>query len=643
MSRLKRIPAGWLAFLAVVLVRTIVALSRIDETELEIYSGTMAWALLKGMPLDMDHLPIIAHLRGSVVVAALLVPLFALFGPTLMALKAVAVLWSGASAGLFAWILESRVGRVAGVCAALLYAFFPPSFQMVDVTAMGSHGDTILFILAALGWILSRAKEQPWSFRDVLILGALCGFGCFFSMQFVVALPVLLIVWWLADRGLFRQRATLAFPLGMAPFLAVIPLISKSTTLVNMPTTAHFLPDGLSGAWSKLWVTLGSELRRSWLFEENGGGWLSWLFLVAVLIGLGLLVRRLLPLRRPEPLVVFLILYPLSVLGAYCISDFVLDFYNTLDGMGSRYFMPVLPCLAAWIALGVERLWRADKKPVGLALLAAGVLPGAVAFVSLADPAIAFQQPAMNGRRFATFQDHFRVASEGDPARVLDWIEKLDPDWLAVAPLCYTLPKPPVGERLGTRKGVVQLIEAIRAEDERARPFMLVNMGRAAYAASPDLATFVARLAELDAPASTVLPSELQMITHGAAQESVGKMVYGRLKEGRHDMQSFRLVTELPPRLALFAAEGLGFVVGLGLTPYQELLLEVLHDVPRLPAELQSSFYEAMGLGFRRRFLEAEYFVPAEGVLRIERYLPPEGLAPFRAGLALPHAQRTAN
>ena len=63
-----RISPALFAALTTLLVRVAVALSRIDELELELYSGSLAWALLEGMPLHPDQLPVIEHNRGSVVV-----------------------------------------------------------------------------------------------------------------------------------------------------------------------------------------------------------------------------------------------------------------------------------------------------------------------------------------------------------------------------------------------------------------------------------------------------------------------------------------------------------------------------------------------------------------------------------------------
>ena len=102
------------------LVRVLVALSRTDELELELYAGSLAWALLEGMPLDTTQLPIIVHLRGSVLFGLLAVPLFAVWGPCLAAVKAIAVGWSMATAAVLIGLARRFLGARAAWSAAVV-------------------------------------------------------------------------------------------------------------------------------------------------------------------------------------------------------------------------------------------------------------------------------------------------------------------------------------------------------------------------------------------------------------------------------------------------------------------------------------------------------------------------------------------
>ena len=186
-----------LAVLATVFVaRLLLAMSRMDEVELEIYSGSLATAILAGLPLDATELPIIVHLRGSYIVGLLLVPLFWLFGSTLWALKVLAIGWSLATAAVLVVLLDRVLGWRAALAGGLVYAFLPPSFVVVDIMILGSHGETILFILLALLFLVTRRRSLLLDRWGSFVFGASIGVGFLFSMQFLPAIPALILAWW---------------------------------------------------------------------------------------------------------------------------------------------------------------------------------------------------------------------------------------------------------------------------------------------------------------------------------------------------------------------------------------------------------------------------------------------------------------
>lgn len=195
-----------LAVLATVFVaRLLLAMSRMDEVELEIYSGSLATAILAGLPLDPTELPIIVHLRGSYIVGLLLVPLFWLFGSTLWALKVLAIGWSLATAAVLVVLLDRVLGGRAALAGGLVYAFLPPSFVVVDIMILGSHGETILFILLALLFLMTRKRSLLLDRWGSFVFGASIGVGFLFSMQFLPAIPALILAWWAFEARLARR------------------------------------------------------------------------------------------------------------------------------------------------------------------------------------------------------------------------------------------------------------------------------------------------------------------------------------------------------------------------------------------------------------------------------------------------------
>src|SRR4029450_3303522 len=81
-----RAAAALLLLAAVLRVGT--NLSRVDELNPEeLYRGALAQAWVEGAPVWPGEAPQVEHLRGSLLVSALAVPLFAALGPTTFALR----------------------------------------------------------------------------------------------------------------------------------------------------------------------------------------------------------------------------------------------------------------------------------------------------------------------------------------------------------------------------------------------------------------------------------------------------------------------------------------------------------------------------------------------------------------------------
>ena len=78
--------------------------------------------------------------------------------------------FSAATAALLAGLMERHVSRRAGLATAALLALLPPSYQAVDVLALGSHGDSVLFTALALA-ILLAGRGAPMGLGRALAFG----------------------------------------------------------------------------------------------------------------------------------------------------------------------------------------------------------------------------------------------------------------------------------------------------------------------------------------------------------------------------------------------------------------------------------------------------------------------------------------
>lgn len=662
----------WLpaAFLALCL-RAALAASRLDELELERYNANLGWALLHGLPLDPAQLPVIPHLRGSVVFGVLLTPLLWLCGPTLLALKLLAVLWGTWIVALTSALAERHLGRPAALLAALLALGATPAMARVDVLALGSHVDAIVFILLPLWWS-GKPHRGLWA---ATIFGLLLGLGLLFSMQFWVALPAIVAFWWFtgipeAPRpARLRALKLLLCALLAAPSILLIPYITRRATLVNRPIEDRILPDGFGHALERLRDLLLHDLRRSWLFEEQGYGWFSHLLYASMALGAGYALWQLLraPLfRRTDPawagprrLWVFALLHVACLCAAYAISDFRLNLQGTADGMGSRYLMPIWPALA-FLAAAPLAAWR--ERPAPPWVWGLGLLPGlplGAALWPLFEPGRCFDQPPVLATEMYAFHGHLRHASPDDPRARWAWIQRLDPSWPQWTALAY-------GPDFAPAAGAS--LEQLRAELERARGLeeplraaSLVGLGRACAEvhrerqvrglrypplaaglpgaelgrrvaldgqalAEDDFRWFSAGVGRALAPLLIGETLVVRQLTQSGQAARIGR--YRPLEEG------WRWLAAWPERGRSALALGLGYQLGLRLSPYDPSADAVLAGLGKLPDSDRAELYRGLWAGYRQRFLETSYRPPR--ALRALDKLDPEGRAQVEAAIRGP-------
>ncbi|TAJ09184.1 MAG: hypothetical protein EPO68_15445 [Planctomycetota bacterium] len=639
-----RLAALWFAIAFA--VRLCVACSRSDELELELYTGTFGWSLIQGMPLDPERLPIIDHLRGSALFGVLVVPLQWLFGPQLFALKLLACGWGAAHAALFGALARRWFGPSAGWLAVLLLAFAPPSYQMVGVLALGSHEAVGLWIALALFALIWRPGAEPLaadgasvapdgaaraavaaapraelSAARALAFGAVCGCGVLFSLQFVVALPAIACAWLALDpRAPLRPRTWLALA-GAAPLLACIRLLSTQGKLVTAKPEDHLQFADLGANVQKFFALVPDGLRRSWLYAEQGLGWVSWVVLAALALGLVATIARA---RRRDALALYALVHPLAYSIAHALTDFELNFDNTLDGIGSRYLMPFWPALALWIVFGV-RMLRTRFGPLPAAAFgAAPVLAGVLGVVALSDPLHITREPRVRGLDAPGFGFHLRYASGGSLERHWELAAELDPDWLALRPLALETPRIDAEFTLAELRDEVRRAQAL---SNGARSVRFVEIG-----------AWIVRTKHYEAAPALEQLDEADRIWlwRGAGRELGMQCAVKWLQLARSNDNLEKLLSDVPPTVRPWVIEGAGVNAGLRLTPYNPPAIDLIAQGAGLGPRLRPIYFRAAGLAYRTRYFAARYFVPRDGVLRVESMMPSNARLWFREGLRMP-------
>lgn len=700
-----------LACLVTVAARTLLAMSRMDEVELEVYSGSIASAILGGMPLDPTQLPIIVHLRGSYLVGLLLVPLFAVFGASLWVLKATAIAWTAATVALWVLVLQRTYGSVAALVGGLVYAFLPPSFQMVDVTLLGSHGETILFIMAALWFLVSREFSLLGNRKCGFAFGALMGAGLLFSMQFLAVIPALIIAWWAHEARLARSAPSassaarrsalkdsvlfgLPLLLGAALYLkkvgpnlelamwwqfalvglgftalgctlrrlrvltilgglfvvsAPMAYITRSTVVVNQRIEDRLLPEGTLGCLAKFWDAITATFPQTWLFQDFGGPLARGLFAAAVLVGLAYTLRRA---ARCEALPLFLLFQPLFFFCLYAATNLELRVDAPLDGMGSRYVMPVLACVSGWIAIAAHDLWAQRKRALGVCVAATPCCAGLLGLWPLLEPSAAFRQPPARGDRLHFFSAHFAYAGGDKLLDRMRWVATLDPQWAAFRPGYYRETfiverlRPTTLEQFHRALGDASLIPG------ELGAHLMYDLGCLAFdnklLTSRAAAEVIVKQLQIQKPAremprgpdGALLPEPNAVwFARGYGSRGLRAAFLDAIHpQGSGVFNGKQFLDTLPDAWRGYAVQGAGFATGDVLTAYNSMPLRYMLFVEAgFEGVDLENFFISLALGFRTHYDEDRYWVPPFGELKIERVLGDTAARAFHMGLLATH------
>jgi hypothetical protein len=635
-----------LAALSVVLVQSVVALSRVDELELERYSANVAWALLHGLPLDPEQLPIISHLRGSFLFGLALVPIIALVGPQLLALKILAVAVSALTAALAAALARDHLGRVGTFAVVALFVAAPPAYQMVDVLALGSHVDTVPFLLLPLLLVLRLPHDRPARLAAVAAFGASAGFAVLFSYQALVALPAWLLVYALRQPP---SRASLGrATVGLVAFAvcaAPIVWLSRDAKLANHDVLGGSHEFAIGEVAQKFGAALVHDLPASWGYGVQGLGFVATLIAWCALAGwMSVLVvaphtRALWRSDGARQLLAAGALHVLALLVGYGFVELEADLTANEDGMAGRYFLPLWPAFAFAIGGGCAALARRGAPRVAAALAIALAALSASATLRFLEPAKAFTQPTVSALEFHAFRDHVAHASK-DAAEQLEWLQRLEPSWQAWWPFHQLVGAFEFAKGPGALR---DRLEDLRRTSPQLLPYRCATVGsRTASRVTQESqrsADWPEAILRAAAPHVALLESddERRWFWRG-----VGRTLATVTAQSEIAVRWGRLSAEHPTDVlrglehygagAVAVCEGFGFQLGLRASPYQPPEQALLARTAVVPERLREVLVRAVGWGYRVRFVEDEYFVPSE--LSFEDRLPEGVRGAFRAGLA---------
>ena len=591
--------------LAVLLVRLPVALAQRDTWyPFEMQSGSIACALMDGLDLDVARLPIIPHVRGSALFGVLAVPLYALLGPSTLALKLVPILWHAATAALLVALLTRFATRRAAWCAGLLWVLAPPMLQKLSTLGLASHLESSLVYLAAWGVYQAWTRDGATRGRAVA-LGALLGFAGFFHLQ--ALLPCLLVLGLLV---LHERRALVSenglWLAGAALVAAAPSFLFESGSVVLLVSGVFTEGDGGApdpGArLAKLGGLFTGDLAAALEFGASAPPLGAWLGRLAALgLGLGALAG-LATLRRAPRTALFFALHALMVAGLYAASNLEVS-HAVGAGAVNRHLAPLVLSLISLTALGVQA-GRLGLVPV--ALLAA---LGALGYPAVVRGSQASRAP-QRGECYEWFTrqlEHDAGRDAADLAALLERVDRGDARFRSLRfPFAVEGAAPAAEALLGDGAA-----PAVSGELDAAGLLRWTAVGRALSGRTDALVAAVGR-----GRADGLSEDAREALLHGVGLGLLPpRAVWGLERVHAFVAQLAGWLEALPEGDARALAEGYGVQLGLAFDPYNANMAETVrrHDV--LAGAHGAAFARGLAWGARQRASSPPAAVPAGLVL----------------------------
>lgn len=622
MRPLRRAGLPLLFLLAVLLARLPLLFAQLGTWyPYEVFSGTVATALLDGLRLHVPSLTVIEHIRGGPFFGLLLVPFYALLGPTAFAMKLLPLLWQAVTVALLVALGQRFFSRATAVTLGLVFLCAPPVFAKLAVLGFASHSESTLLHVLLFWQFLEITLRARTGWARYALFGLLLGFSAFFHLQALLGgliLLALLVVQ--APRATLRgalplllaaalgASPTLLFEVGDARIVDFVLSGVETRDAVVYSTDVGELP----GARSHYgWRQMARALARHGLgplLEFSGlpvaavkalAHVCGVALLLAVLAALwreraGLLAlpRRL--LRRGEvpvsPLA-FFVLHAATVLLLFMKSNLALNFWASGSGLESRRPTPMLFSLLVLAAFGLAP--RPGQRRSRAAWLLLVVLCGAgavgTAAVSRSTEAMRLM---LRGECYEWMLPQIEHHAQRDPAAIVETIRQVDRGDPRFATLRFDVglgyPAVPLETNLARANNIARNGGGLRA-------WHLAAVGRATGSQSIE----VRRLAG-SAALQALPPAERTLLLH-----AVGRALSGILPRDARPAAALlgRLVEGLPPDDARAVLEGYGFVVGHPYCPYRGYHRERLRAGAELPAAAAEAFFRGFGWGHRQRFV----------------------------------------
>jgi hypothetical protein len=364
----------WLALCAA--IRLVLILAPADQMNPDAGGVPNAEELIRGVAaqemLDGPLLPVLDYRvndfsGGSLVIALIAVPFFALLGPTVVALRLATLPFALLACASAFWMLERYFGRRAARIGAALTACLPPGYALIGSTAYGTHIEASALALFVT-YLYLRAREPASSLRWWLGFGVALGITFDFSYATIVLIGALGLFDLLSGAQLVRRPRVVLAVLGFV--LGTVPTIVYTATHAGVfakpygePLDEHLAVDG---AWTKLLGLFSADLPQGFFFPALGPLtplWIGRLALIAAFVVVVLALRARATQRTDAGVARLIAIYLVCYAAAFALGDFGVDNRRTWV-QSFRYVMPLVLFGSVAVAIALDKLAHRSPRAV---------------------------------------------------------------------------------------------------------------------------------------------------------------------------------------------------------------------------------------------------------------------------------------
>jgi len=394
-------PAWWIA--AFVVHRAVLVALGFDGLYFweETYRLLVAEALRSGWDIPLRDLQADPYNGGSLVFSALTALVTTLTGPSLLALKGVALAWSAAGLALWLRVAERIAGRSTAHLLGFLWLAAPPVFVVFNVLGLGSHSDTVTLTGAQLLLMLRYIDDPERSSGRLAAWTAVGGLGVWFGYASAPSLAVAVL--WAFVAGALPVRswpvAAAGFLAGLSPWIAYTLTSGGTFDVVSQTFAAGATPSSSRGYFATLYDVAVRGVPVALYFRDIGipgdvkvpRAWIAYPYLavyVAAFVGVmasiarrfadsargGGALSRIRAAAAASPELAIVAVFPAFLL-LVAASNQEFNDYGIVRWITFRILVPALPSLLFTVALALGRV-KAPLRVTVTAVVAVTALIG---------------------------------------------------------------------------------------------------------------------------------------------------------------------------------------------------------------------------------------------------------------------------